>query len=792
MKFSEQWLREWVNPAITTDELIEQLTSLGLEVDGHTILDSLPEKVVVGEIVHLARHPDAERLQVCQVTIGGDENLNIVCGATNIYVGMRALLATVGARLPGGVKIRRSKIRGVESQGMLCSPIELGLGDDADGILDLGTDVEVGRLGSEVLSSGDAIIDIDLTPNRGDCLGISGIAREIAVRNRCALTAAPGAPIAAVINDTFPVELQAPAHCPRYVGRIIRDIDATAVTPLWMREKLRRCGLRSISPVVDITNYVMLELGQPMHAFDLDKLTGGIQVRMATEGERLPLLDGNELVLSPESLVIADQRHSVALAGIMGGLDSSVTNETRHVFLESAYFDPKTIALGARRLGLHTDSSHRFERSVASDGQARAVERATALMLDIVGGQPGPTVDALEEGCLPVQHAITLRAARIERVLGMRVPADDVRDALERLGMQVRGDGVTWEVVAPTFRSDISIEADLIEEIARVVGYEKVPTSAPRGEFNMRAVPETTVGLTQFRNVLIARDYQEAVTYSFVDARLSTLMEPDIEPVALANPISAELAVMRTSLLPGLVQAVSYNINRQQSRVRLFESGLVFRRNAGVLDQVSTLAGAIFGATDPEQWDRQGELVDFFDLKADVEAMLALFGAAGGFHFSATTHPALHPGQTAQVERNGARVGVLGGLHPRVVRDLKLPGPVWLFEFQTQALGGGKVPKYQVLSKFPATRRDIAVVLAEEITFDAIRTCVGQVGIDVLKNLELFDVYRGEGVYSGKKSVALGLTFQADTRTLNDQEIDAYIGAIIDSLTTNLGGTLRG
>ena len=792
MKFSENWLREWVDPAISTEELVTQLTSLGLEVDDYSRTEPLSDKVLVGEITSVEPHPDAERLQICRVDIGGDTDLNIVCGAPNVYVGMRAPLAMVGAKLVGGVKIRRSKIRGVESQGMLCSPIELGLGDDAGGILDLGAAAETGRPADQYLAAKDAIIHIDLTPNRGDCLGISGIAREVSVRSRCSLTPVSTRPVPAVLDDVFAVELRAPAHCPRYVGRVIRDIDPNAPTPLWMCEKLRRCGLRSISPVVDVTNFVMLELGQPMHAFDLEKLEGAIHVRLAEDGEYLTLLDGNQLALDSTSLVIADDQHSVALAGIMGGLDTSVTSGTRHVFLESAHFNPKTIALEARRQGLHTDSSHRFERSVRSDGQAHAVERATALLLDIVGGRPGPTMDTNSVEHLPEQPEIRLRAARISRVLGMDVPAGDVTDALERIGMQVSANPGEWQVVPPTFRPDISMETDLIEEIARVIGYENIPVSAPRGAFTMRPLPESSVGLAKFRDALVARDYQEAVTYSFVDRRLQALMDPEIEPVALANPISADLAVMRTSLLPGLVQAVSYNINRQQSRVRLFESGLVFRPEAGGLRQEPTLAGAVFGPADPVQWGRAGEPADFFDLKSDVEALLALLGPAAGFRCSATSHPALHPGQAAAIAREGTTVGFLGGLHPRIVRDLKLPGPVWLFELQVQALGGGKVPRYRALSKFPATRRDIAVVLAESTSFEAIRNCVGQAGIDVLINLELFDVYRGEGIDSGKKSVALGLTFQADSRTLNDREIDLSVDTIIDSLTTHLGGTLRG
>ena len=792
MKVSEQWLREWADPPVDTDTLVEQLTAAGLEVDSAAALAPPMDKVVVAEVVEVAPHPQADRLPLCTVDAGSGEALSVVCGADNVHAGMRAPMALVGARLPDGHKIRRSRIRGVESQGMLCSASELGLGEDADGIMSLDPDAPVGQPLSEHLGLDDVIIDIELTPNRGDCLGISGVSREIAVANRIPL-AGPSMPaVAAVIDDTFPVHLDTPEHCPRYVGRVIRDIDGSARTPVWMQERLRRCGVRPISPVVDISNYVMLELGQPMHAFDLDSLDKAIHVRLAVEGEQLTMLDGDAITLVGDSLVIADESRAVALAGIMGGLDTGVTEKSRNIFLECAWFAPKTIALEARRLGLHTDASHRFERHASPVGQLAAVERATQLLMEVVGGRPGPLVDTLDDRALPSAPQITLRSARIERVLGMPVADDAVADILERLGMAVHAGGGQWHVTPPAFRADIRMETDLIEELARIIGYDTIPAHAPRADLLMVARQEARVSDAAVRAVLVQRGYQEAITYSFVDAADQQRLDPEHQPLPLANPISSDMAVMRTTLWPGLLQALAHNLNRQQQRVRLFEMGLRFRVLDGQLRQQPMIAGVAAGPVTPEQWGAAAKDGDFFDLKSDVEALLALAGDRTDARYAPAEHAALHPGQSARITRSGALVGYLGALHPALSRERKLAVPVYLFELDLDTVQAGHPARFRALSKYPTIRRDVSVVVDESVTAEAVRDCVGQVGIPVLKNLELFDIYRGEGIDSGQKSLSIGLTFQDSSRTLTDPEVDQGVDRIVTALKTNLDAILRG
>jgi len=792
MKVSEQWLREWADPPVDSDTLVEQLTAAGLEVDSAAPLAPPMDGVVVAQVLEVNPHPEADRLSLCSVDAGSGETLGVVCGAPNVYAGMRAPMALVGARLPDGHKIRQSKIRGVASRGMLCSASELGLGEDADGIMDLDPQAPVGQPLSEHLRLDDVIIDIELTPNRGDCLGISGVAREIAVINKIPLGGPSLQPVAAAIDDRFTVHLDTPEHCPRYVGRVIRDIDASARTPVWMQERLRRSGVRPISPVVDISNYVMLELGQPMHAFDLDTLDAAIHVRLAEPDERLTLLDGNEVVLGTDSLVIADQRRAVALAGIMGGLDTGVTAASRNIFLECAWFTPKTIALEARRLGLHTDASHRFERHASPVGQMAAVERATALLVEVVGGRPGPLLDACVAEALPSAPQITLRSARIERVLGMPVADATVIDILARLGMTVHAGAGQWQVTPPAFRADIGMETDLIEELARIIGYDSIPAHAPTAELRMSRREESRVSDAAVRAVLVQRGYQEAITYSFVDAGDQQRLDPEHRPLPLANPITSDMGVMRTSLWPGLLRALEHNLNRQQPRVRLFEMGLRFRQRDGQLQQQPVVAGIAAGPVTPEQWGETARDGDFYDLKSDVEALLALAGDPGDAACTPAQHPALHPGQSARIARSGAVVGTLGALHPALSRERKLAVPVYLFELDLDAVQAGHVAAFRALSKYPTVRRDVSVVVDESVTAQAVRDCVGQVGIHVLKNLECFDVYRGEGIDSGKKSLSLGLTFQDPTRTLTDVEVDRGVEQIVASLKTNLGAILRG
>ena len=791
MKFSEKWLREWVNPPVGTDELVSQLTTAGLEVDSTESVGEEIPGVVAARIMQVRPHPDARRLNVCLVQWGPDMAAEVVCGAPNAREGMLAPFAPPGAQIAGGDIIRASTIRGVQSNGMLCSAIELGLGEDNDGLLELGSDAETGQSIETYLELDDVSIDIDLTPNRGDCLGLIGVAREVGVINRCQVKSPEIPRITPEIPDVVPIEISAGEQCPRYVGRIVRNVNSAAATPTWMAERLRRSGVRSISVVVDVTNYVMLELGQPMHAFDLEKLNGGIKVRLANARERLCLLDEQSLELEEHMLVIADHERAVALAGIMGGLESSVTHTTRHVLLESAYFEPRHVAGDARHYGLHTDASHRFERGVDPYHQDRAMERATALLLDIAGGSPGPLIDVTSPEHLPQRSPVRLRASRIERLLGVSVDADTVTDTLQRLGLTVEHTSDGWEVTPPGFRFDIAIEADLIEEIARIEGYDRLATQRPLINASGTAGTESVIGVNGFKNVLVNRGYQEAMTYSFVDAAVQAWMD-ETPPIPLSNPISSDMTVMRTTLWPGLLQAMLHNTNRQRRDVRLFECGMVFEKREDGLHQDMHIAGLATGGVTPLQWGMSNREVDFFDVKSDVEALLNHAGVGHEYEFCADSHCALHPGQTAVVRRNEKVVGYMGILHPRIARLIKHVGNVVLFEFNVEVLQAGIVPRFSTLSKFPAVRRDISIIVDNSISSREVAHCVGQIGIDVLKNLELFDVYHGEGIDSGKKSLSLSLTFQASSRTLNDEEVELLVAKAVDALGTGLGAVLRG
>ncbi len=792
MKFSEQWLREWVNPAIDTDTLSAQLTMAGLEVDAVAPVAEAFSGVVVGAVLQVEPHPDADKLRVCQVDVGQGDRLNIVCGAANVRPGLRVPTAIIGAVLPGNFKIKRSKLRGVESFGMLCSAKELGLAESSNGLLELPGDAPVGSDMRDYLQLDDVTFELGLTPNRGDCLSVAGVAREVGALNSCNVRGPAIEHVAPQCADTIPVVVEASTECPRYVGRAIRGINPTAPTPMWMVERLRRSGIRSLSAAVDITNYVLLELGQPMHAFDLAKLRGGIAVRLARSGETLSLLNGNDVALDGETLVIADDGGPVALAGIMGGQPTAVGDATADIFLESAFFSPESIAGRARGYGLHTDSSHRFERGVSPALQREAIERATALFVAIAGGQPGPVVEVVAESRLPTREVITMRAARLQRVLGMSPTKTEVEDILVRLGMAVVEDGEAWRVTAPAYRFDIAIEEDLIEEVARIYGYNRLPTSRPITPMYMGAVAEGGDRLDGLRRLLIARGYQEAITYSFVAPEMQVLLEPDVAPLALANPISAEMAVMRTTLWAGLLQALSYNVNRQQERVRLFETGLRFLPGAEGLRQDPGLAGLVYGAEVPEQWGEPARAVDFFDLKADVEALLAAAGiGSADIRFVAAVHPALHPGQTAEMVLNGRPIGWIGALHPQLVEKLGLSGRVYLFEIALDGLAGGHVPRFTELSKFPAVRRDIALVVDESLPAQRLLDAARAVAPVELRELKLFDLYMGKGIDSGRKSVALGLTLQANSRTLTDTEVDGAVGKILAALKTEFGATLR-
>jgi phenylalanyl-tRNA synthetase beta chain len=791
MKVSEQWLREWVDPAVSSAELAAQLTMAGLEVDSIEVAAPPFAKVVVGRVVNLIPHPDADRLRVVTVEVGGSEPLQIVCGAPNVAVGMCAPTALIGAVLPGGFTIKKSKLRGIESQGMLCSAKELGLAESSDGLLPLPPASPPGQSVRELLKLDDALLTIELTPNRGDCLGMEGVAREVATLNRCEFRPLTVAAVEPEIDATFPIVLSDPADCPRYVGRVIRGVNPAAETPLWMKERLRRAGVRSLGPLVDVTNYVMLELGQPMHAFDLGRLRGGIEVRRARPGDRLELLNGVIVEPDEETLLITDQQGPLALAGIMGGEISSCTEVTRDVFLESAFFTPASIAGRARRYGLQTDSSYRYERGVDPQLQRRAAERATRLLIDMAGGQPGPLVEAVSPDHLPVAPAIRLRPARLRLLLGLEIPAAEVEDILQRLGMAVTTEADHWLAVPPSSRFDLALEADLIEEIVRIHGYHRLPGNRPLTRLEMPPQPEGRVASERFKEALVHRGFQEVITYSFVDPAFQKALDPEREPLALANPISAELAVMRTSLWPGLLKALIYNQKRQQTRVRLFEQGLNFIPTAGELRQESWLGGVISGTALPAQWGLADRPVDFFDLKGDVAALLALTGEPEAFTFVAASHPALHPGQSAHIERNGVVAGWLGTLHPRVARELEVEGDALMFELRLDSVQTARTPAFHELSRFPASRRDLAIVVDERVTAQAIQDCIRRYGGELLREAWLFDVYRGKGIADGRKSLALGLILQDLSRNLTDNVVEETVSKIIAGLAEQFDATLR-
>ncbi|MDT8383178.1 MAG: phenylalanine--tRNA ligase subunit beta [Gammaproteobacteria bacterium] len=792
MKFSEHWLREWVNPDISTDALAEVLTMAGLEVESIEPVASEFTHVVVGQVISIGPHPDAEKLQVCQVNAGGGELLQIVCGAANVAVDMKVPVAMVGAVLPGGMKIKKAKLRGVPSHGMLCSAKELGMAEQADGLMPLSADAPIGKNLREYFWLDDQSIELGLTPNRGDCLGIAGVAREVGALCKTEVIQNDGSVVAPGSDRQVSVTVDAAEDCPRYVCQVIENVDAQAETPMWIQEALRRSGLRSLGPVVDITNFVLLELGQPMHAFDLEGLSGGICVRHARQGESLTLLDGQTLSLDAGTLVIADAAAPLALAGIMGGSASAVSDSTRSIVLESAFFSPLSIAGRARRYGLHTDSSHRFERGVDPQLQRRALNRATDLLIKAVGGVAGPVVEVASEASLPQRQAILLRSARIQRVLGHAVPPAEVEDILQRLGMDVTAEDENWRVVAPSFRFDIDIEEDLIEEIARVYGYSNLPATLPRAGAQILPCSERRVALSLLRQILVARGYQEAITYSFIDPVMQKMFDPEAVAIPLTNPISADMSVMRTSHWPSLVQAAVHNLNRQQETVRFFESGLKFIKQDNEYKQEKYLSGLITGRHIPEQWGEKSRPVDFFDLKGDVEALLATLADTAQYTFTAQPLPALHPGQSAVIyDEQGEKIGCLGALHPQIEDQLGLSQRVFVFELAIKCFENAEVPQFAPLSKYPSIRRDLAVVMDEKITLNQLKEVVKNAATGLLDNLQLFDVYQGKGIDSGRKSVAFGLTFQERSRTLEEVDVEEAMAPILKALTEQLGATLR-
>jgi phenylalanyl-tRNA synthetase beta chain len=791
MRFNESWLREWANPALDTEALMHQLTMAGLEVDGVEPAAAPFTGVVVAEVRETAPHPDADKLTLCQV-FDGSTTFPVVCGAPNVRPGLRVPFARVGAVLPGDFRIKSAKLRGQPSEGMLCGASELGLEDLIDGLLELPDDAPVGTDIREYLSLDDNIIEVDLTPNRADCLSVRGIAREVSVLNRVPLNEPAVAPVPPTLDDTFPVTVSAPDACPRYLGRVIRGINPGAHTPLWMVERLRRAGLRPIDPVVDVTNYVLLELGQPMHAFDLGKLNGAIDVRLSSEGEKLALLDGQEITLRDGSLLITDASGPIAMAGVMGGAGSSVTDATCDLFLEAAFFAPLAIAGKARSYGLHTDSSHRFERGVDPALQRLAMERATALILEIAGGQAGPITEVASEAHLPEPAEIALSATRVEALLGIALPVSDIADILERLGMHITEAGAgQWAVRAPSWRFDMAIEQDLVEDLARVYGYDRLPSRLPAIQGGGAAQTERLLSARHLSDLMCARGYLEAITYTFVDPAMQQALAPSLPPLALANPISSELAVMRTTLWAGLLTTAQRNLNRQVARLRLFEQGLRFVPQAeGELLQEPMLAGLVYGSARPQHFDDKARKADFFDVKADVEALLAA-GGRTGFRFEAAENEVLHPGQSARISLDGEEAGWLGRLHPALAAKLDLPKDIYLFELRKAVIEQAKVPKFAELSDQPAVRRDLAFVVPEDVPAGALLDVVRQACDARLREVRLFDVYQGDGIEKGRKSLALGLTFQERSRTLREAEINDLIAGVVSQLKQEFNASLR-
>lgn len=791
MKFSESWLREWVNPDLDTHTLAHRLTMAGHEVDSIEPHGAGLEGVVVGEVIKAGKHPNADRLSVCQVSIGGAENIEVVCGAPNVVAGMKSPFAPAGTKLPNGIKLKKSKIRGVVSNGMLCSAIELGLGDESDGIVELPADAITGQALTDYLGLPDNTFDLDLTPNRGDCFSVYGIARDVAAITDSPLREVPVADPPATIEDQQQVELVLPEGCPRFAGRVVRKIVRNAKTPVWMVEKLRRSGLRPIHPVVDITNFVMLEYGQPLHAYDLALVKGTIRPRLAKQGENVTLLDEREIELKTDTLVITDDSGPIGLAGIMGGLSTAVSSETTDVFFEAAFWPPEFMAGRARQYGMHTDASLRFERGVDPDGQARAVQRATELLLEIAGGEAGPLSDHVVTECLPKNDPLLLRKSRLRKVLGTEIESGRVCQILTKLGLLATDIGDGWNVEIPSHRFDIDVEDALVEEVARIFGYDEIPEVTGIAATPLAMAPETMVDLERLADTMVARDFQEVITYSFVDQEINTCVAGSSSELVLSNPISSEMSVMRSSIWPGLLATASFNVARQQERVRIFEIGKTFHGSLQAPHEVVRIAALAYGNRVPEQWGMSTESVDFFDIKSDVSALLEMGGGLRNFSFIAAEHPALQAGQSANILCGDAVVGVIGKLDPRLAKTFDLHKGAILFELDTELAFAKVVAHAMAISKFPMIRRDIAVIVDDAISTARLVAAVESVDPELIRYVKIFDVYKGPGIEAGLKSVALGLILQETSRTLTDDDADAAQSAAVRRLQQEFAAVLR-
>lgn len=794
MKLSENWLREWINPHIDTQTLCEQLTSLGLEVDSVESVAPKFSGVVVGEVVECQRHPDADKLQITKVNVGDNRLLDIVCGAKNCRLGLKVACAIDGAVLPNNFKIKKTKLRGQPSEGMLCSFNELGMENETDGILELPSDAPIGKDLRDYLSLDDKIIEVSLTPNRADCLSIVGIARDLAVLNKMPMNFPPLAHVPATFKEQVSINIQAPEQAPRYFSRLLKGINANATTPNWIENKLRRSGIRCVDAVVNITNYILLEYGQPMHAFDADKIMFPLQVRLAKEGENFTLLDGTQTTLQDNTLVIADQKKVLAMAGIIGGQDSAISNQTQNILLESAFFTPLAITGRARQYGLHTESSHRFERGVDFNLAEEMLEKATSLILEICGGEAGEIQRIEHSQYLPNRPTITLRRKKLDKLLGHFISSEQVNDILNRLGFCVEQIQDGWLVTPSSWRFDIQIEEDLIEEIARIYGYNRIPNHAPVAQLAVQPQSEKQLNLQRVRTLFVDSDYQEIISYSFVDPDIQRLLHPTENTLILPNPISREMSAMRISLMTGLLTAVRYNQNRQQHRIRLFETGLRFIPNENSengIAQETVLGMVIAGDRFPISWQEKNQPVDFFDLKGDLERLLNLTEANKSIQFHAQALPMLHPGQSATVCIDGKNIGFIGTLHPQIAQKLGITGNVVVAEILWQAIDKKSIPSMQDISRFPANKRDLALVVDKNIPAqDILNACV-LAGGKQLVDVTLFDVYQGEHLKASKKSLAISLTIQDKQKTLEEKDINLVIDGILQALASQFNAYLR-
>ncbi len=794
MKFSEQWLRTMCDPPLTSDALREGLTMAGLEVEAAEPAAPAFTGVVVGRITAVEPHPRADRLRICTVDVGTGAALTIVCGAPNAAVGLTVPCALENAVLPGGVVIRRATVRGVESCGMLCSSKELGIDDDASGLLVLAATHAPGTPLRTALALDDTLITLKITPNRADCLSIAGIAQEVGAITGAPLTLPEVVAAPVTFDGVRPVRVDAPDGCPRFVGRLIDGIDPAAPTPEWMVRRLARSGIRSIAAVVDVTNYVMLELGQPLHAYDDRQLEGGIVVRFARDGETLTLLNGQVLELDTDLLLVCDEKKPLGLAGIMGGEHSGIGKDTKRIYLEGAFWTPTVIQGRMRRLGFTSDAGYRFERGVDFNGCARAVERATALIVEICGGRPGPLTNTADATTLPRREPIRVRTGRVARILGVAIPATTIARVLTQLGLPFTRDGDDFAVTPPSRRFDLAIEEDVIEEVARIHGYAAIPATPRPHVARMLPDPEATRSRHDLKQTLVALGWQEVITFSFVSSATEAVLgkadgtgDTTATPVVVQNPIAAHLDVLRTSLLPGLIETLCTNVNRKLPRARIFELGRIFRRDGTAFAQPLRLGGLAYGRPAPEQWGEAARPVDFYDVKGDLETLVAPATLVSEHEL----HPALHPGRAAVLRLDGASVGWLGELHPRLVRHFDLPHAPVVFELAVEALTAVRMPVGAPVARTPLVRRDLALVVDDALPAQALLDALRGASPTHVRTVSLFDVYRGRGLSDGRKSLAILVLMQDTSRTLTDADIDATEAQLVAVAREKFGAELR-